>query len=140
MNDGFELLQHTSEIGFRATGTTLERAFANAGKALFEVMTDIDKLDRDVEHRIVVESENLEALLYDFIDELIYLSQAEGLLFRTFDIHIETYPGTYKLDGVAQGQRIREGLRLQEVKAPTYSDMRVEDESKRWVIEMYLDV
>lgn len=140
MTDGFELLQHTSEVGFRATGRTLEDAFANAGRALFQVMTDIDQLGQDVSRDITVESEGVEALLYDFIDELIYLSQAEGVLFREFDIRIETAPGTYTLNGMARGQEIQAGMRLQEVKAPTYSDMRVEEEEAGWVIEMYLDV
>lgn len=140
MTDGFELLDHTSEIGFRATGDTLEQAFANAGRALFQVMTDIDGLDRDVEREITVQSEGLEALLYDFIDELIYCSQAEGVVLREFDIHIETSPGTYRLEGAGRGQRIGEGMRLQEVKAPTYSEMRVEEASGGWVLEMYLDV
>lgn len=137
---GFELLQHTSEIGFRATGATLEEAFANAGKALFQVMTDIDRLDQETSRDIHVESESLEALLYDFIDELIYLSQAEELLCRAFDLGITEKGGRYVLTGVAHGQQIGEQVRLQEVKAPTYSDMQITEGEAGWVIEMYLDV
>ncbi|MFB6265698.1 MAG: archease, partial [Candidatus Nanohaloarchaea archaeon] len=70
----FELLDHTSEIGFRAEGETLEEAFEQAGKATFEVMTDIDELEAEEEVELAVESESLEALLYDFVDELIYIT------------------------------------------------------------------
>lgn len=136
----FELLDHTSEIGFRATGNTIEEAFASAGKALFEIMTDIDELKCEETVGITVESENLDALLFDFIDKLIYISQADDTLLCDFDLTIEATENGYRIHGVGYGQAIRDGMRLQEVKAPTYSDMVVEQRNKKWFIEMFLDV
>lgn len=137
---GFELLDHTSEVGFRATGETLEEAFENAGRALFQVMTDIDDLEVEEEIEVEVESENLEALLYDFVDELIYIAEAEGVFLRGFELSIEPSTGGYRLAGVGRGERIRGEMRRQEVKAPTYSDMKVEEAGEVWVIEMFVDV
>ncbi len=141
MDEGFELLAHPSEVGFRARGRTLEDAFENAGRALFQVMTDIDELRTDVAVDIVVDAESLEALLFDFVDELIFIAEADGVLLKEFDLHLETYPERFKVEGVARGQTIEDGMRLQDVKAPTYSDMRVEQDAKdKWVLEMTLDV
>lgn len=140
MNRGFELLDHPSEIGFRATGASLEEAFEHAGQALFQVMTDIGRLDRERVIEFEVKSESLQSLLYDFIDELIYIAESEQVLLRDFDITLETFPGTYKIECTAHGQSIQDGMRRQEVKAPTYSDMTVEDRADKWVLEMYLDV
>lgn len=137
---GFTLLEHTSEVGFESTGETLEEAFENAGKAVFELMTDIDRLRCDQETTFTVESENLEALLFDFVDELIYLSQAEGLLLCTFNISIGEIEDGYRLVCEAEGQEIEENMRLQEIKAPTYSDVLVEERDGGWLLRMFVDV
>lgn len=137
---GFELLDHTSEIGFKATGDTLDELFANAGKAVFQVMTDIDQLDTSESTNITVESENLEALLFDFIDHCIYLSQAKNLLLRTFKLTVTETADGYQVDGTGHGQLISDELRLQEVKAPTYSDIVIEEEQDAWQAQMFLDI
>lgn len=135
----YELLDHTSEIGFRAAGESLEKAFENAGKAVFEIMTDIDDLKAVETISFNMESENLDALLFDFVDELIYISQAEGLLLCAFDIGIEPVTAGYRLTCKAEGQEIGDEMRLQEIKAPTYSDILVEQENE-WVLRMFVDV
>lgn len=137
---GFELLDHTSEIGFEATGDTLDELFANSGRAVFQVMTDIDQLDTAKAVEMTVESENLEALLFDFIDHCIYLSQAKDLLLRVFDLSVTETPDGYRVTGTGRGQLIGDELRLQEVKAPTYSDIVVEETGDGWRARMFLDI
>lgn len=136
---GYILLEHTSEVGFEATGETLSEAFEQAGKAVFQLMTDIDELRPEQDAAFTVDSENLEALFFDFVDELIYISQAEGLLLREFDINIQETDTGLRLTCTAEGQEIGENMRLQEIKAPTYSDILVE-ESEEWLLRMYVDV
>ncbi|MDY6770087.1 MAG: archease [Candidatus Nanohaloarchaea archaeon] len=135
----FELLEHTSEVGFRATGGTLEDAFEQAGRAVFQVMTDIGDIDAAREIEITVESESMEALLYDFVDELVYLASAEDIVLSRFDLDIETGPQRFRLTGVGRGETIRPEMRRQEVKAPTYSDMAIE-RNDEWTLTMFLDV
>ncbi len=137
---GYKLLEHTSEIGFEATGKTLDDAFVNAGKAVFEIMTDIDHLTQEQEYTFSVDSENLEALFFDFVDELIYISQAEGLLLGTFDITIHETDDGYTLTATGTGQELRPDMRLQEIKAPTYSDMAVKQQDSAWYLRMFVDV
>jgi SHS2 domain-containing protein len=137
---GYTLLDHTSEIGFEAAGKTLEAAFSNAGKAVFDIMTDTGKLSRDTETTFTVESENLEALLFDFVDELIYLSQADRLLLRDFDTSITETADGYRLACTGAGQPIDDQSRLQEIKAPTYSDIIVDERAEGWYLRMFVDV
>lgn len=137
---GYTLLDHTSEIGFEATGDTLDAAFADAGRAVFEIMTDIDNLEREQAVAFTVESENLEALLFDFVDELIYISQADGLLLKSFDVSIELSNTGYRLQCTGEGQEPEDGMRLQEIKAPTYSDVLVEEQDDGWRLRMIVDV
>lgn len=137
---GYTLLDHTSEIGFEATGNTLAETFENAGKAVFQIMTDIDELATGQETHFTVESENREALLFDFVDELVYISQVKGLLLRDLDIAIEETGDGYALTCTGRGEEIGEGMRLQEIKAPTYSDIIVEEREDDWFLRMFVDV
>ncbi|MFB6294145.1 MAG: archease, partial [Candidatus Nanohaloarchaea archaeon] len=121
-------------------GDTLAAAFEQAGKAVFQVMTDIDQLDAMETVDIAVESENLEALLYDFVDELIYIADTEHLLLGTFDLAVEETRDGYRLTGTASGEPVASDVRHQEVKAPTYSDIRVEEVDGEWVLRMFVDV
>ncbi len=135
----FDLLDHTSEVGFRATGVTLAGAFTQAGRAVFQVMTDIDALTTDETVDIDVESEGLEAALYDFVDELIYIAEVEGVLLREFDLTVERGE-TVTVRGTGRGQRIGGQDRLQDVKAPTYGDIIAEKTGDGWVLQLTLDV
>ncbi len=40
----FEYLEHTADVYIRAYGKTMEEAYANSALAMFEVMTDTDKI------------------------------------------------------------------------------------------------
>lgn len=136
---GYTLLDHTSEIGFEATGESLAEAFEQAGMAVFQIMTDVADLQEEETVAFTVESETLESLFFDYVDELIYLSQAEGLLLRRFTIDVTETEDGYRLTGQARGQEIGENLRLQEIKAPTYSDILVEEDDG-WRLRMVVDV
>jgi len=41
----YEFFEHTADVGIIARGNTLEEAFSNAAKAVFEVMTDTSKVE-----------------------------------------------------------------------------------------------
>ncbi|MFB6076533.1 MAG: archease [Candidatus Nanohaloarchaea archaeon] len=140
MGERFELLDHTSEIGFRARGDTLAEAFEHAGTALFEVMTDTADLDDVVEVDVAVGAESLEALLFDFVVHLIFVAETEGVVLKTFDLAVEEQENGVTVTGTGRGEEIRQDMRLQDVKAPTYSGMRVEEDGEGWVLEMTLDV
>ena len=40
----FEYLEHTADVYIAAHGATMEEAFGNAALAMFEVMTDTEKM------------------------------------------------------------------------------------------------
>ena len=82
--NGFEFFDVTADVGLRAYGKTLEEAFKNAALATFEVMTDTSKIKPSICKKVKIESEDLLALLYDWLDELIFLHDAEYLIFSHF--------------------------------------------------------
>ncbi|MDY6761561.1 MAG: archease, partial [Candidatus Nanohaloarchaea archaeon] len=114
--------------------------FEQAGKAVFQVMTDVDQLETVEMVNVAVESENLEALLYDFVDELIYIADTERLLLKEFDLVVEETDAGYRVDGTGSGEPVSSRVRHQEVKAPTYSDISIGEDDGEQVLRMFVDV
>ncbi|MEM2266294.1 MAG: archease, partial [Candidatus Hadarchaeales archaeon] len=81
----FEWVEHPSDIGFRAYGKDLGEAFENAALALFEIMTDTGRVEPREEVEVELEAEDEQALLYDWLDRLLYFRDAEGLLLSRFE-------------------------------------------------------
>lgn len=125
MRPAFEVLEHTADIGIVAYGANLKEAFANAGKGLFSLMVDLDSVQDSLEREIEVAAQDRESLLVEWLNELIYLFDAEHLLFKRFDI-TELQRG--RLRATAFGEPVDPGrheLRIG-VKAATYHQLRIE--------------
>jgi SHS2 domain-containing protein len=82
----FETFDHTADIGIIARGATLGGAFANAAKAMFSLMVDLDRVEARDERRIEVEAEDREGLLIAWLAELLYLGEVDNLVFSRFDV------------------------------------------------------
>ena len=82
----YEPLEHTSEAGIIARGKTLAKAFANAAEGMFALQLDLDGIEECEERGIVLEGESVEALLVDWLLELIFLTDTEGLVFGRFQV------------------------------------------------------
>lgn len=145
---GYEILEHTADIKFRATGKTLEDAFSESVKAFSTVVGDGEK--GHVAHSVDVESENLEALLFDFMDELIFLQDTEGVIVcEAENMEIEDREHGYRLKADILTDTLSPGGDYLDIKGPTYNEMKVEHESttgedepakSEWVIETVLDI
>ncbi len=98
----YEFFDHTADIGIIARGRTLAESFANAGVALFALMTDLDRVEERVAVPIEVTADDLEGLLVAWLNELLWYADAEGLLFKRFEIH-EISPT--RLRATAYGER-----------------------------------
>lgn len=134
----YELLEHTADEKFRATGETLEEAFSEATKAFSEIV----KGDKgSVKHRIKVESESHEALLFDFLDKLILLQDTEEVaVSHAENVEIDEKENIYTLTADIITDPITPGLNYTDVKAPTYNEMNVGFEDGEWVLEAVLDI
>ena len=83
---GFELIEHTADIGVVATGDTLAEAFASAACGLFSIITDISKVRESESRIVVVKAADIEILLFNWMNELVYIFDVYHLLFSRFDV------------------------------------------------------
>ncbi len=140
----YEILEHTADAKFRATGKTKEEVFSNAIKAFADVV-GADPEAGEYRHSIEVEAENLDALLFDLMDELIFLQDTENVAVCHADEVNYRDPddaahGRHKLETTVWVDPITRGMSLLDIKGPTYSDMVVDHRDGQWVIEAVLDI
>ncbi|MDF9746119.1 archease [Natrinema salsiterrestre] len=134
---GFELRDHTADVAVSATGDSLEATFAAVADGL--AAASCDEIPAGVGERfsLSVTAENREALLFDYLDELVYLRDVRAELPVGNRVEsIETTgsddgpghgdePVEWRLEASARGVPLAE-IDAREVKAVTYSEMRLE--------------
>src|ERR1019366_1073982 len=127
----FRILEHTADIGLEAFGSTRAQTFANAARALFNLIVDLDSIATRRETTLRVEGSNPENLLVNWLSELIYLHDAEGWLFRDFEI-VDLKDDS--LSAIARGEKFerpRHQVKLH-VKAITYHQLALEKTAEGW--------
>jgi len=82
----FELIEHTADVGLMAYGETLAEAFANAAYGLFSIIAELDGVEETESRTVEIAEDDLEGLLFEWLNHLIYLFDVEMLLFKRFDI------------------------------------------------------
>src|SRR5437773_10142853 len=88
----------TADIAFEATGRDLPELFRDAADATTNVMIDnLDAIDPRETRRIELFNDKVDMLLFDFLQELIYLKDAERLLLRIQEVHIDEKDEEYLL-------------------------------------------
>ena len=121
----YEFLPHTADTKIRAYGKTLEEAFVNSAIATVKTITE-SKIAQTTEREIQVTSENKEALLYDFLEELFILLDSEDfLLGEVKDLKIDGLKLTATFVGDIGSDKYE--IRTH-VKAVTYQEMFIKEE------------
>ncbi len=83
---GFELLEHTADMGLLAWGPTLREAFVQLARGMFAVMVDLDAVRERVSRRVEVVGDDTADLLVRWLNALAFFTDAEGLVFSRFAI------------------------------------------------------
>lgn len=139
----FEFLEHTADVYIAAHGTTMEEAFGNAAHAMFEVMTDTEKISPSHREAIEVEAEDEYALLYSWLEALLVKFEVNGWVYSKFEVHAikETKDG-FKLKATVHGEKYDAQKHPQKVgvKAVTYHQMEFIKEKERVTLMFILDI
>jgi len=138
----FEWVEHPSDIGFRAYGRNLAEAFENAALALFEIMVDTKKVEPREEIGIELEAEDEGALLYDWLDRLIYFHDSKNMVMSKFKAKIARTKSGFKLSAQTWGERFEPKKHPERtaVKAMTYHMMEIKHEKNRCSVQAVVDI
>ena len=137
----YEILDHPADVKFRTHGKTVEDAFSEVVPAVSALVGGADDSpQRTVTLDIELGARNLEALLFDFLNQLILFQDIEAaVVTQAADFHIEQTENGYQISATVQAVPIPPDQPRLDIKAPTYSQMRVE-QTDGWTIEAVLDV
>jgi len=130
----------TADVAFVAYGRDMNELFANAALAMFEVMINTNQIEKSVEEKIYVEGYDLESLMFNWLNELLYVSDSKNLAFSEFDVKVDE--SNFKLEAVCKGEAINPEKHETRtvVKAATYHQMKIWKEDNIWKAQVILDI
>ena len=137
----FQILEHTSEIGILAHGRTPTQVFSQAARGMFSFMVELDAVEEREVRGVEAEGPDVEALLVAWLNELIYLFDVEGMVFKNF--HIQDMDDTH-LKALCYGEKLDTERHRFSIgpKAATYHMLEVkkESEASMWRARVILDI
>ncbi len=135
----YSIFDHTADLGLEIYGKDEKELFSNAAFALFDIITNIDDVDIKEERNLVIEGSDREDLLVNFLREILYMFNGEGLLLK--EVFISELD-SHHLIGEVRGEYFdQEKHRInEEIKAVTYHQVGVQETPKGWKGRIICDV
>ncbi|WP_318568418.1 archease [Salinigranum marinum] len=143
----FHLRDHTADVAVEADAATLSGVFAAVGDGLTAAMCDDVPAPADDDETVsfTVEAESREALLFDYLDQLIYERDVREVLPVDNEATVSSVPtsdgdgGSWRVEGRTRGVALSR-VDAREIKAVTYSEMRLEEGADGWEAYVVFDV
>ncbi len=139
----FLILEHISDGYVEVYGNTLEEAFENVGISLFAIMTEIKDVKPRKKIHLEVTGEDREALLFEWLSELIAQFDITHLLMSKFKVRkIKISEEGMLLNAEAWGEELDRSKHVSkvEVKAATYNRMEIIEKPNNTLIRYVVDL
>lgn len=133
----------TADVAFEVWGESREELFASAADALLLTMVATpEEVAPRQELTLRMEHEELDLLLFTFLQELVFLKDARRLLLHAAALRIDEREGVFHLEAVVRGEEIdtRRHHLLVDVKAVTLYRLRIVSEDAVWKGTVVLDI
>jgi SHS2 domain-containing protein len=137
----YEHLDHTADVQLHSWGSTIEQAFEQQVIAMMSLITDLSAVEARTTHEVVVDGHDIQSLLFNFLDEWLFHFNSE--LFVCRRIRITTFDREhFRIASEGTGDTFELGRHEQgiEVKAITYSAMKVTETEERTDILVIVDI
>tara|TARA_Y100000310_G_scaffold272474_1_gene287438 strand:- start:4698 stop:5117 length:420 start_codon:yes stop_codon:yes gene_type:complete len=137
----YKFLDHTADVLFEAYGKTLEELFINAALAVQEIQVDIRTVKPKITKKISLKESKLDLLLFEFLQELIFLKDSEQLFFSNFKVKI-TKNRKYSLEATCKGERLnleRHKLGV-DTKAITFHEFELKELKSGYKARVIVDI
>lgn len=140
---GYKFLEHMADAYVAAYGKNLAEAFENAALAMFDVMTEVEKVSPKIRDEVEVEAKDEHALLYNWLEALLVKFEIEEMLYSKFKVSIlnRTSDG-FRLNAEIWGEKFNSKRHTQKVgvKAVTYHLMEIIKKPEKVTLKFILDI
>ena len=135
----YRTFDHTADLGLIVMGKSKGDLYANAAFAVFDIITDLGRVEALETRRIIVEGDSPEDLLINFLREILYLYNGDRWLLREIRV---TRIDDNVLEAEARGESLdgRKHEIRKEIKAVTYHQALVRQTPKGWEARVIFDV
>lgn len=144
--DSVEYLDHMTDAYLRIRGQTMKEAFEYSAMGLVNIMYDIENIEKNQRIPILAEGEELENLLFDWLDKILLMMLIDKVIFSKFNIEItfDRSSAKYVLTGYCEGEFVdlnKHELKV-EIKGITYHEMKILDDenTNETIIEYIVDL
>jgi len=133
--DGFEFLDHPGDVKLRAWGSDLERLFANAAEGMMTFLfgTGVANLQPQRTETIEIEARDREALLVDWLSDLLYRATSEYHAYLGFRMHKLTETRLKATVAAAAAEAV------EDIKAVTHHELSVREYYGGWEATIVFD-
>ncbi|MFZ1971009.1 MAG: archease [Candidatus Nanoarchaeia archaeon] len=136
----YKFLEHTADIKFTVMGKSIEEIFENSALAVSEFISKYEKIKSKAKKGFVISAEDHEELLYKFLDELIYLLDAKSFVCSHVKVSIKNGKKEMTLKAIAYGDKTKNYMNLEHIKAATYSEMYLKKVKNGWKAQAVIDI
>ena len=139
MGAGYELIEHTADIGVHAWGATPADVFEQAARALFSLVCDPREVDERETVEVALEAEAQDLLLAAWLNELLYIFEARRLVLTRFEV-LEVGEKSLRARVTGEPMDGERHVLCGGVKAATLHDLALEKREGGWEGFVLLDV
>lgn len=135
----YTTIDHTADLGIHVRGANLKELFMHSGLAMFDMITDTQKLQMDCQSSFRINGNDWPDLMVNWLRELLYLWSGKEKLVKDIDIEIiEPFFISAQIH-CTRFDRFRHNIR-HDIKAVTYHQIAVEQTTKGWEATIIFDV
>lgn len=132
---GYREIEHTADWELEVWAPNLSTLLEQAARGMYTLAgTHLQPGPRKIK-QLSLNSLDAESLLVDFLDELLWLGEDEGMAFEQFKISIQN---NSSLDAVLVGALIAQ--QTKEIKAVTYHNLRIIKSLRGLEVRIVFDV
>lgn len=131
----FKQIDHPSDVSIIAYGNNHQEVFENAAYGMFSLMANLTKVAPKSSLTINVTADEPEALLVNWLNELIYHEDAKKMLFSKFEI---TKLTNTELAASVWGEKINVGKHTfaRPIKAVTFSQLHLDANQAKIIFDV----
>lgn len=132
----------TADVAFEARGKALNELFESAGMAVFDIMANPNKVEKKIIKKFSIEENNLENLMFKFLDEILFFKDSEALVFNSCKVDVNEKNSSFILAATLNGDSIdykKQELKV-DPKAITMHKFEVKKEKEGYLARVVVDI
>ncbi len=137
----YDFFETTGDVGILVYGRSLNELFQNGGLGLFDIITDVKEII-EIEKDVELKCDSLERLFINWLNELIFLFDAEGFVARKINVNVSQKNEIFSLDAKLMGYYFDEERDEKKllIKAATYHGFYLKENAEGFETKVLFDI